>query len=148
MDSLPQAYASLIGIDHYVPHTLPGNTQEYKSLNECVRDADHLEELLRSRLDPADEPIMTLLPLNSKKITPVELVVPYYELPTYRAIVEALQRLLEISQPGDFLFLYFAGHGARVVSALPEGKAIDEVLVPMDACSPQGRYLHDVELAY
>lgn len=148
MDKLPQTYALFIGIDQYLPNTRPGNTQKYESLHGCVRDAVRMKEFLQHRLALPDTHMIMLLAPNTTPITSTELAVPHHQFPTYSAIVAAFQRITEMGQPGDMLFIYYAGHGARTASSVPEYKKTDEVLIPMDACSPQGRYLHDVELAY
>ncbi len=46
--TLPQIYALLIGIDHYLPNTLSDGVQ-YTHLKGCVRDVMCIEEFLKSR---------------------------------------------------------------------------------------------------
>jgi hypothetical protein len=143
MNTSPQTYALLIGIDHYLPNTL-----RYFNLNGCVHDAIHVKELLRQKLTLLDDHIITLLAPN-EAFTPPHAISPQgSQLPTYNAIVQAFQQLLAMAKPGDFFYLYFAGHGARAASLLPEDKEADEVLVPMDIGNTEARYFHDVELAY
>ncbi|MFL5588391.1 MAG: caspase domain-containing protein [Ktedonobacteraceae bacterium] len=140
MAGRPQTYALLIGIDEYLPNSLPGDAH-YERLMGCVRDALQMEELLKSRLRIPDEHIVKLLaPLGST--TSAE------QQPTYTNIVAAFQKLVEMAQPGDFIYIYYAGHGGRARSLTPEVKQIDECLVPVDIGTPGARYLRDVELAY
>lgn len=139
MTGTPQTYALLIGIDEYLPNTLPGNAR-YESLMGCVRDVTRMEELLRSRLGLPDRHIIKLLAsLGSHEMEE--------QRPTYTNMIAAFQKLVEIAQPGDFIYIYYAGHGGRVPSLVPEIKQIDESLVPVDIGTPGARYLRDVELA-
>ncbi len=139
MADTPQTYALLIGIDDYLPNALPGNAR-YEHLMGCVRDVMRIEELLKSRLGIPDGHIIKLVaPLGSR--TSAE------RWPTYTNMVAAFQKLVEIAQPGDFIYIYYAGHGGRVPGLVPEIKQIDESLVPVDIGTPGARYLRDVELA-
>ncbi len=140
--TLPQTYALLIGIDHYPPNTLSGGRQ-YEHLKGCVRDVLRMEEFLKSRLTFSDGHIIKLIAPNDANVQ-----LSSTQLPTYNNIVAAFQQLMQIARSGDGIYVYFAGHGARASSLIPEAKEIDEVLVPMDIGTSQGRYLHDVELAY
>jgi hypothetical protein len=143
--TLPQTYALLIGIDHYLPNTLPSD-EPYEDLKGCVRDVLRIEEFLKSRLTFPDGHIITLIAPNDTIMQPPSTQPS--QLPTYNNIVAAFQQLLKMARSGDWIYVYFAGHGARASSLVREAKEIDEVLVPMDIGTPQGRYLHDVELAY
>jgi hypothetical protein len=143
MDTSPQAYALLIGIDHYLPNTL-----NYPSLNGCVQDAIHVKKLLQQKLPLPNEHIITLLAPNEAFTTSHAFSPQSSKLPTYNAIVKAFHSLLAMARPGDFFYLYFAGHGAQATSLLSEDKETDEVLVPMDIGNTEARYFHDVELAY
>jgi len=143
MNRSTQTYALLIGIDQYLPNTL-----QYECLKGCVRDVTSIEQILRKRLDLPDDHIIRLTAPNTAPIRANQLSAPSHRFPTYHTIVAAFQQLLEMATAGDHIYIYFAGHGARAASLLPESKAIDEVLVPMDIGLPEARYLHDVELAY
>ncbi|MGL6108801.1 MAG: caspase family protein, partial [Rubrivivax sp.] len=58
--------------------------------------------------------------------------------PTRAAILSSLDQLVERSQPGDFVFLYFAGHGSQMPAdaGTPEGRAesdgLHEIFLPAD----------------
>jgi hypothetical protein len=57
-----------------------------------------------------------------------------HQHPTFLNITEALKALSEESQPGDAVFVHFAGHGGRVLDSNDdaEGGSYDEVVVPSD----------------
>lgn len=54
--------------------------------------------------------------------------------PTFFNITEAFKALSEQSQPGDAVFIHFAGHGGRVLDSNDdvEVESYDEVIVPSD----------------
>lgn len=58
--------------------------------------------------------------------------------PTRAAILTALDQLVERSRPGDFVFLYFGGHGSQMPAdaSTPEGRAesdgLHEIFLPAD----------------
>lgn len=54
--------------------------------------------------------------------------------PTFFNITEAFKSLSEKSQPGDAVFIHFAGHGGRVLDPAEDtdGFSYDEVVVPSD----------------
>ena len=143
MNTSPQTYALLIGIDYYLPNTL-----NYPSLNGCVQDVIHVKKLLQQKLALPNKHIITLLAPNEAFTLSHAFSPQNNQFPTYNAIVKAFDRLLTMAQPGDFFYLYFAGHGAQAASLLQEDKETDEVLVPMDIGNTEARYFHDVELAY
>lgn len=55
-----------------------------------------------------------------------------HQHPTFRNITEAFKALSEQSQPGDAVFVQFAGHGGRVLDSNVEEASYDEVIVPTD----------------
>ena len=65
--------------------------------------------------------------------------VPQAQDPTRRNILEALDRLVAQSVKGDFVFIYFAGHGSQMPAdpGTPEGRAepdgLHEIFLPRDA---------------
>ena len=54
--------------------------------------------------------------------------------PTHLNITEAFKSLSEQSQPGDAVFIYFSGHGCRVLDAPldTDVESYDEALIPSD----------------
>jgi hypothetical protein len=58
-----------------------------------------------------------------------------HEHPTFLNITEAFKALSEESQPGDAVFIQFAGHGGRILNEPAddtEEDMYDEVIVPSD----------------
>jgi hypothetical protein len=134
--------ALLIGASFY----RPGGT--WFSLSGCVRDAERLEDFLLHRLEVSADRIRKLTasePLDGRSEPPE----PPEDRPTYENIVTELLRLVREAEPGEQVLIYFAGHGGRIPTCIPEvkgNKAFDKVLVPWDAAAPSARCLRDVEL--
>lgn len=134
--------ALLIGTNFYRPGGI------WPSLSGCVRDAGRVEELLRQILGVPAERIRKLTasaPLDGASEPPE----PPEDRPTYETLVAELLRLVRTAEPGEQVLIYFAGHGGRVPTCIPEVRgraAFDEVLVPYDAAAPSARCLRDVEI--
>jgi hypothetical protein len=140
-------YALLIGIDFYFPNRLPDGGS-YTSLNGCVRDIRLVEEYLLNRLRLAPGHILKLSASNSGGAQPAE---PPEQWPTYENMVAQFRQLAGMAQPGDQVYIHFAGHGGRAKTIFPQLKGeqgLDEALVPSDIGKPEARYLRDIELAY
>lgn len=138
-------YALLIGIDHYLPHRLPGGGY-YPSLRGSVPDIGRVETFLKTRLGLPGDRIVKLTATNIGSAEPPE---PKEQWPTYANMVAAFKRVADMTQPGDQVYVHYSGHGGRQETAYPVLKgntAYDEGLVPMDIGDSQ--YLLDVELAY
>jgi hypothetical protein len=73
---------------------------------------------------------------------------PPDDRPTYETMVRELLRLAREAEPGEQVLIYFAGHGGRLPTCIPEVRStgIDEVLLPYDAAAPGARCLRDVEI--
>ena len=139
VESAPQLYALLIGIDYYLPNIL------YKSLKACVRDVALVKEFLQSQLRVPEESILQLTSSNIEDSTqPPE---PPECWPTYENMVAAFKELTEKAQPGDQVYIYYGGHGGRTTTIYPnlKGEGADTGLVPMDIGDPNSRYLRDLE---
>jgi len=53
--------------------------------------------------------------------------------PTRKNILEAFDRIVDYSQPGDVVFIHYSGHGGRVVDTSgDEADGYDETLIPLD----------------
>lgn len=141
-------HALLIGIDCYLPNRLPDGSS-YPSLNGCVRDITHIETFLRGRLGLADGQIIKLTATNTGTGgTPLE---PKKSWPTYKNMVAAFKKITEAAAPGEQVYVHYAGHGGRGVTAFPKLKGengLDESLVPADIGDSEARYLRDVEIAH
>src|SRR5690606_13054979 len=60
------------------------------------------------------------------------------------------KKIAEMAQPGDQVYIHYAGHGGRTATIDRRHKGedgIDEALVPMDIGNSEARYLRDIELA-
>ncbi len=139
--------ALLIGVDCYLPNRLPDGGR-YTSLGGCVRDINHVEEFLKQRLGLTEERILKLTASNGGQAEPSE---PKEEWPTYENMVAAFQKLTDMAQEGDQVYIHYSGHGGRAATAFPKLKgdqALDEALVPTDVGMEEPRYLRDVELAH
>jgi hypothetical protein len=142
-----ELYALLIGIDCYLPNKLPGGGY-YPSLHGCVRDINHVEEFLKSRLDLSDEHILKLTASNSGSDKPSESKDKW---PTYENMVSHFKKLSTIAKPGDQVYIHYSGHGGRTNTKFPELKGpngLDESLVPTDIGNSEARYLRDIDIAY
>ncbi len=145
VESAPQLYALLIGIDYYLPNNLPDGSS-YKSLRACVRDVALVKEFLQSQLRVPEECILQLTSSNTEGRTQPPEPPEYW--PTYENIVAAFKQLTEKAQPGDQVYIYYCGHGGRTRTIYPNLKGedgIDTVLVPVDIGAPQSRYIRDLE---
>lgn len=143
----PNLFALLIGIDRYSQVPLSDGSL-YPHLGGCVRDINHVEQMLRSRLSLTDEQITKLISSNSKDGKPAEAA---DKLPTYKNLVRVFKTLTEKAQPGDHVYIHYSGHGGRSKTMFPKLKGesgLDESLVPCDIGEKDGNYLRDIEMAY
>ncbi len=143
---MSELYALLIGVDFYFPNQLPGGGG-YGHLGGCVRDVTHVEAHLRDRLGLPSSHIFKLTATNAGGAAPAE---PPEQWPTYDNIVTTFRRVKALARPGDRVYLHYAGHGGRTVTAFPELKSdgLDEGLVPTDIGNAHSNFLRDVELHY
>jgi predicted phosphodiesterase len=140
-------FALLIGIDRYSQVPLPDGSY-YPHLGGCVRDVDHVEQMLRSRLSLTDDQITKLTSRNSTNGQPV---VDAAQLPTYENLVKAFKQVTADAQPGDQVYIHYSGHGGRSATMFEELKGangLDESLVPCDIGENGVCYLRDIEMAY
>ncbi|NET16929.1 MAG: caspase family protein [Okeania sp. SIO1H6] len=140
-------YALLIGIDYYLPNQLPSG-QYYPSLAGCVWDITLVEEFLQTKLKTPPECIFKLKSSNGITGKPSE---PLELWPTYENMVAAFQKLADVANKGDQVYIHYSGHGGRTPTKFPELKGVkgkDESLVPMNIGDPEARYLRDIELAH
>jgi hypothetical protein len=139
-EQTPNIYALLIGIDYYQPNRL------YKSLKGAVRDINLVADYLLKTLKIPSERIFKLTSPNPEVAETIETKDPE---PTYANIVAKFNAITEIAQPGEQVYVYYSGHGAKAITVYPELKGgadqYDEGIVPMDIGNG-GRYLLDVEL--
>lgn len=119
---LPQRHALLVGVSQY-PSFPPGSTLH---LQGPKNDVQLIRTLLQQRgFEPA-------------QVTVLADEVPDAAMPTRAAILGALDILAAKAKAGDFIFLYFAGHGSQMPAdpATPEGRlesdGLHEIFLPRD----------------
>jgi hypothetical protein len=125
-----QLYALLIGVDCYLPNRLPDGSY-YAHLGGCVRDIAHVEAFLKGKLGLRDDHIVKLTASGAGS-RPTE---PEAQWPTYEHMVAAFKQVAAMAQPGDRVYIHYAGHGGRAQTIFPERKGphgYDETLVPTD----------------
>jgi hypothetical protein len=149
----PNLYALLIGIDCYMPNSLPDGSR-YKNLGGCVRDINHVEAFLKEMRKVPESQILKLTasinPANSEQ--PLE---PSEKLPTRKNIVDSFRELGKMAPEGAQVYIHYSGHGgrAKTVFKYENGEyikgedGIDEGLVPTDIGTSEGQYLRDLDLA-
>lgn len=90
---------------------------------------------------PANDVVLMRSLLQGKGFAPgrIEVLadgVPEAGDPTRRNILSGLDSLAEQAQPGDFIYLHFAGHGSQQPSPKskvpPEPDGLDEIFLPRD----------------
>src|SRR5215831_1755970 len=139
-------YALLIGVDCYLPNSLPGGGF-YPSLGGCVRDINLVENFFKNRLGLPAEQIFKLTATNNGTTTPPESKELW---PTYENMVKAFNKITNTAQPGEQVYIHYSGHGGRSVTAYPNVKGangLDESLVPTDIGDSEARYVRDLEIA-
>ena len=142
----PTFQALLIGIDFYLPNSLP-NGGRYESLRGCVHDIERVEAMLRARIDGPIE-ITTLVAKDTGAGRPAGKKRTW---PTYANIKAAFEELIARTQPGDQVYIHYAGHGGRVPTHFEDLKGrggYDETLVPMDIGEISVRHIRDLDIAY
>jgi hypothetical protein len=143
----PVVHALLVGIDDY-SRGAGRDDALYRSLRGCVRDILEVERfLLLDASVPRARITRLLAPAGASGTEAAEPAT----LPTYANIVAAWRAIIEAAQPGDLLYIHYAGHGGRARTLFPaikrDGK-LDESIAPCDINDrAAGKYLRDVEIA-
>jgi hypothetical protein len=140
-------HALLIGIDAYPRGTGPDGAL-YRSLRGCVRDILEVERFLLRDAGVSRGRITRLLaPDNASG---AEAAPEPAKLPTYANIVAAWLAVIEAAQPGDIVYIHYAGHGGRARTLFPAIKRetkLDDSIAPCDINDrAAGKYLRDVEI--
>lgn len=132
----------LIGVDNYPGHELRG----------CVNDIDEVQQVLLDRLAIPSPRIRRLAAPRTEAQQPAPQHPPLIaeQAPTLANIRAALTELgSDRVQPGDRVFIYYSGHGKRVLVSNPDGANFQrEAIVPVDFDSPpeSDGFLFDFEL--
>lgn len=113
--------ALFIAIDTYRPEGISGPKEGGRwpgNLDGCVNDAKEVKELVGAKYGFTD----------AKNIVFIQ-----NQEATRSRIIKELNDLIEKSQKGDVVFIYYAGHGSQVYNSLsPEQDKKDETMVPAD----------------
>lgn len=111
-------YALLVGVSNY-----PALAQELQLVGPA-NDVVLMRTLLQSK------------GFAQERIRVLADGVPGAGDPTRRNILAGLDRLADQAQPGDFIYLHFAGHGSQQPSPKskvpPEPDGLDEIFLPRD----------------
>jgi hypothetical protein len=144
-----ELHALLVGIDRYEPQRIPGHGL-ISGLQGSVRDAERMEAFLRD--GPLAVPSERIRKLISPVLRPGRSRPAEDDLPTYRNIVQEIERVGRCARPGDQVLIHYSGHGASLPTMAPEKKGKsgqDEALVPCNAAEPRergGGFLRNLEL--
>jgi hypothetical protein len=153
-----QKWALLIGADYYMKGVArldeSGFVIHYPSLGGCVNDVDLVDCFLRDEIGvPGDH----IVKLTSSAAEDLRHDIPREDQslwPTYGNIAQAFHSIFQKGKRGDWVYIHYSGHGARVRTVYesikgPDG--LDEALVPVDieviSARDQGRYIRDIEIA-
>ncbi len=124
--------ALVIGINEYP------SLADSQQLQGCVNDATAMATLLTDRFGFPSENV-TLLPDPGGA-----------RGGTRKEILASFKELAQVTQPGDEVVVFFAGHGSQLMDASgDESDALDEVIFPSDCRwgKNPSRFLRDDELA-
>lgn len=127
----PVRWAVVVGIDHY-------SSDPRFNLSGCVNDATMVLEFLRTSLPIPAANIKLMLAGSPRRQIPVP-----YSSPTKDNFVTALTEINKCAAQGDFLLVYFAGHGRHAPTVFSHLKpnTHDQML-----CFVNNQALRDVEL--
>ncbi|XP_022147831.1 metacaspase-4-like [Momordica charantia] len=106
--------AVLIGCNY------PGTKAELKG---CINDVKRMHQCLIQRYGFSEDDISILIDTDDS-----------FPQPTGKNIRSALARLVRSSEPGDFLFVHYSGHGTRLPAETgdDDDTGYDECIVPSD----------------
>jgi len=113
--------ALLVGIDVYKPADpeIAVTRGGWTNLDGCVNDAKAIEEIIITRFGFEKKNISSVFDQDAKR----------------KRIIDELEKLIAVSQKGDIVFIYYAGHGSQVYNSLSteeSGDMEDESIVPAD----------------
>lgn len=119
--------ALLIGIDKYqavastpAAYAQRGKINErsgWQNLDGCVNDAKSMQSIIVSRYGFSEKNIDTLFNQQASR----------------QGILDAITKLINTSQSGDVVFIYYAGHGSQVKNSKSyDGTGWDQSIVPSD----------------
>lgn len=126
----------IIGIDKYLPPAgakIAGTARsQFRNLDGCVNDGRAMHSVLLSRFAFPASGVDTL----------------FNEKANRAAILQKMNTLLEKTQAGDIVLIFYAGHGSQVPNSLSsEVDKKDESIVPADTWKPGVEDIRDKELS-
>lgn len=147
----------LIGVAFYMKGTT--RLVQFDKLSGPTHDIKFMKEFFIRRLRVDESNILILKSTNpqiSKDDSADPTTIPENEpmerdrseWPTYENILRVLNTVIERADVGDFVYIYYSGHGARAATLFPQKgtRGVDEALAPLDInCG--GRYVRDFEIA-
>ncbi|KAF3764027.1 hypothetical protein M406DRAFT_260952 [Cryphonectria parasitica EP155] len=136
--SIAGHHALLIGINAYSGQPLRGCVGDVKDMR------DHLQELSF----PVSIRMLTATPPSPPDSQ--SLIEDRRVWPTYLNVKKCMQDIESIAVPGDFVLIYYSGHGVRLWPSTQVGHMYtgDMALVVLDGDSgDQARYLRGLELS-
>ncbi len=128
--------ALIIGIDNYLPPPktrITGTARSaFRNLDGCVNDGRAIQAVVISRF----------------QFAPANVDTVFNEAANRAGILKKMNELLDKTHPGDFVLLFYAGHGSQVPNSLSgEVDKKDESIVPSDTWKPGVEDIRDKELA-
>ncbi len=119
----------------------PAMARENRALIIAASDYDNLDEG-RWLIGPKNDAELVAnyllagapVPFAAENVTVLTDGVRGFERATLANIRAAFARLAEVSEPGDFVYVHFAGHGSQQPAHDPESEldGLDEIFLPVD----------------
>ncbi len=125
--------ALFMAIDTYKPDGVENTgSRTWTNLEGCVNDAEQVKALVAAKYGFTDNKYITFI--KNQECTRAR-------------ILAELNKLIDQSQSGDIVFIYYAGHGSQVYNSLSdEADKMDETMVPADIWKG-AKDIRDKELA-
>jgi hypothetical protein len=113
--------ALVIGINQYKPapdSAVNSPRSLWRNLSGCINDAEGMRALIVAKYGFREQDITSLLNTEASR----------------ERIIAEIKKLISISEKGDVVFIFYAGHGSQVINSLSvEKDKKDESIVPSDA---------------
>jgi hypothetical protein len=111
--------ALFMAIDTYNPEGVESKSdRHWSNLEGCVNDAEEVKALVAAKYGFTDNKYITFIKNQEC---------------SRERILKELNKLIDESQSGDIVFIYYAGHGSQVYNSLSdEEDKMDESMVPAD----------------
>jgi hypothetical protein len=122
--------ALLIGVEDYAP---PEGTSLSVTQEQHSRDSRFAPGTTWAQLRGPMNDVASMQFLLSSRFGFGEITVLEQRQATRLGILEAIDRLIAATQPGDFDVIYYAGHGSRRLDSLSSKNHLDQTIVPIDA---------------